>query len=232
MTEKLYDAWAKRTPYFEIRYKDNIVEKFTDYGKGVTSLGSARGKLFGAGYELLIIAFFIGLYHNQRKKLNEDSTKIKPLGQPIQFWGNIDSVKGRKAYPKLREFIFIALGAKTDINLIALDKGLITVRSAVDALMCTMDEYINWGLHYMEDKLIDNPNHYYKPTAFLEEFLSFDLDDEPNDEEPASLDEPKESSFKEIEEEAPSPKQRRARIGQKIEPISKKRDDSELPDEL
>lgn len=232
MTEKLYDAWAKRTPYFEIRYKDNIVEKFTDYGKGVTSLGSARGKLFGAGYEMLIIAFFIGLYHNQRKTLNEDSSKTKTLGQAIQFWGNIDSVKGRKAYPKLREFIFIALVAKTDIDLISLDKGLITVRSAVDALMRTMEEYINWGLHYMEDKLIDNPNHYYKPTAFLEEFLSFDLDDEPNDEEPASLDEPKESSFKEIEEEAPSPKQRRARIGQKIEPISKMRDDSELPDEL
>ena len=193
MTEKLYDAWAKRTPYFEIRYKDNIVEKFTDYGKGVTSLGSAKGKLFGAGYEMLIIAFFIGLYHDQRKKLNEDSTKTKTLGQAIQYWGNIDSVKGRKAYPKLREFIFIALVAKTDINLIDLDKGLITVRSAVDALMRTMEEYINWGLHYMEDKLIDNPNHYYKPTAFLEEFLSFDLEDEPVEEPHESLDESNDS---------------------------------------
>ena len=231
MTEKLYDAWAKKTPYFEIRYKDNIVEKFTDYGKGVTSLGSARGKLFGAGYEMLIIAFFIGLYHNQRKKLNEDSTKTKTLGQAIQYWGNIDSVKGRKAYPKLREFIFIALVAKTDIDLIALDKGLITVRSAVDALMCTMEEYINWGLHYMEDKLIDNPNHYYKPTAFLEEFLSFDLEDEPLEEQPESLDEPNDS-VQRIEEEVPQPKQKRARIGQKIEPISKRIEDSELPDEL
>lgn len=231
MTEKLYDAWAKRNPYFEIRYKDNIVEKFTDYGKGVTSLGSAKGKLFGAGYEMLIIAFFIGLYHNQRKKLNEDSSKTKQLGQPIQYWGNIDSVKGRKAYPKLREFIFIALVAKTDINLIDLDKGLITVRSAVDALMRTMEEYINWGLHYMEDKLIDNPNHYYKQTAFLEEFLSFDLEDEPLEEQPESLDEPNDS-VRRIEEEVPQPKQKRARIGQKIEPISKRIDDSELPDEL
>ena len=231
MTEKLYDAWAKKTPYFEIRYKDNIVEKFTDYGKGVTSLGSARGKLFGAGYEMLTIAFFIGLYHNQRKKLNEDSSKTKTLGQAIQFWGNIDSVKGRKAYPKLREFIFIALVAKTDIDLIALDKGLITVRSAVDALMCTMEEYINWGLHYMEDKLIDNPNHYYKPTAFLEEFLSFDLEDEPLEEQPESLDEPNDS-VQRIEEEVPQPKQKRARIGQKIEPIGRRVDDSEPPDDL
>jgi hypothetical protein len=178
----------------------------------------------------LIIAFFIGLYHNQRKKLNEDSSKTKQLGQPIQYWGNIDSVKGRKAYPKLREFIFIALVAKTDINLIDLDKGLITVRSAVDALMRTMEEYINWGLHYMEDKLIDNPNHYYKQTAFLEEFLSFDLEDEQLEEQPASLDEPNSSEI--LEEEAPQAKHRRTRIGQKIEPRSKKSENSELPDEL
>jgi hypothetical protein len=171
------------------------------------------------------------LYHNQRKKLNEDSSKTKQLGQPIQYWGNIDSVKGRKAYPKLREFIFIALVAKTDINLIDLDKGLITVRSAVDALMRTMEEYINWGLHYMEDKLIDNPNHYYKQTAFLEEFLSFDLEDEPLEEQPESLDEPNDS-VQRIEEEVPQPKQKRARIGQKIEPIRKRVDNSELPDEL
>ena len=85
MTEKLYDAWAKRNPYFEIRYKDNIVEKFTDYGKGVTNLGSAKGKLFGAGYEMLIIAFFIGLYHNQRKKLNEDSSKTKQQSSSQHF---------------------------------------------------------------------------------------------------------------------------------------------------
>ena len=121
--------------------------------------------------------------------------------------------------------------AKTDINLIDLDKGLITVRSAVDALMRTMEEYINWGLHYMEDKLIDNPNHYYKQTAFLEEFLSFDVEDEPLEEQPESLDEPNDS-VRRIEEEVPQPKQKRARIGQKIEPISKRIDDSELPDEL
>ena len=83
----------------------------------------------------------------------------------------------------------------------------------------------------MEDKLIDNPNHYYKQTAFLEEFLSFDLEDEPLEEQPESLDEPNDS-VRRIEEEVPQPKQKRARIGQKIEPISKRVDNSELPDEL
>ena len=193
MSEKLYDIWARRNPSWEKRYEDSVIKAFTDSGKGVTSLGSAKGKLFGAGYEIFIIAYFIGLYNDQRRKLIDDSTRIKTFGQPIQFWGNIDSVKGRKAYPKLREFIFTSLVAKTDFDFIALDKGLFSNKKAVDALVTTMEEYANWGFHYIEDKLMDNPNYFYRETAFLEVFLSFDnqcstkaADDD--DDEPDSLD--------------------------------------------
>ncbi len=187
--EKLYDLWAKRNPNWEKRYEDSIIKNFSDYGRGVTKLGDAKGKLFGAGYEIFIIAFFIGLYYDKRRKLIDDSTKIKSFGQPIQFWGNIDSVKGRKAYPKLKEFIFIALVAKTDFDFIALDKNLITTRKAVDILMQTMEEYANWGFNFIEDKLIDNSNYFYKETAFLEIFLSFNVVQElSEEEEPESLD--------------------------------------------
>lgn len=96
------------------------------------------------------------------------------FGQPIQYWGNLDSVKGRKAYPKLREYIFTALVARTDVDFVALEKGEITSRKAVDLLMQTMEEYANWGFHFMEDKLIDAPNHFFRETAFLEVFLAFD----------------------------------------------------------
>ena len=188
--EKLYDIWAKRNPNWEKRYEDSVIKNFSDYGKGVTRLGDAKGKLFGAGYEIFIIAFFIGLYYNQRRKLIDDSTKIKFFGLAIQHWGNIDSVKGRKAYPKLREFIFTALIAKTEFDFIALDKNLVTARKAVDALMQTMEEYANWGFHFIEDKLIDNPNYFYKETAFLEIFLTFDATSSilEEDDEPESLD--------------------------------------------
>lgn len=189
MAEKLYDVWARRNPNWEKRYEESIIKNFSDYGKGVTNLGDAKGKLFGAGYEIFIIAFFIGLYYNQRRKLIEDSTKIKSFGQPIQYWGNIDSAKGRKAYPKLREFIFTALVANTDFDFIALDKGLVTPRKAVDALMQTMEEYANWGFHFIEDKLIDNPNYFYRETAFLEVFLTFDASTTDSaDDEPEPLD--------------------------------------------
>lgn len=185
--EKLYDLWAARDPYWEKRYEEDIIKNFCDYGRGATNLREDRAKTFGGGYEIFIVAFFIGLYFDQRRKLNEDNQKKKKFGHPIQFWGNIDSkVKDRKKYEVLREYIFIALVARTNIDFIALEKGEMRPRNAVDMLMQTMEEYANWGFHFMEDKLIDDPNYFFRETAFLEIFLAFDAtpvasgeDDEP-----------------------------------------------------
>ena len=55
--------------------------------------------------------------------------------------------------------------------------------------MQTMEEYANWGFNFIADKMIDNPNHFYSETAFLEVFLSFDVTNVINDEdEPETLD--------------------------------------------
>ena len=190
--EKLFDLWANRNPNWEIKYEETILKTFCDYGKGSTLLQEARGKIFGAGYEIIIIAFFIGLYHNRRKELTPDTTKKKGLGQPIKYWGNLDSKPGRTAYPEIRRYMFAALVARTDIDLIALDKGDITPRKVVDKLMTTMEEYINWGLDYMAEKMEDNPNYYFKETSFLREFMEFiapdTSKDESSDDEPESLD--------------------------------------------
>lgn len=190
--EKLFDLWGNRNPDWEIKYEDSIVKTFCDYGKGTTIYQDVRGKIFGAGYEILVIAFFLGLYHNQRKPLTPDTTKKKQLGQPIKFWGNLDSKPGRVAYPNIRKYMFAALIARTDIDLIALDKGDITPRKVVDKLMVTMEEYINWGLDYIAEKMEDNPNYYFKETAFLREFMEFiapeEKKDESNDDEPEALD--------------------------------------------
>ncbi len=186
--ERLYDSWAGRNPQWEIKYED-IIKTLCDYGKGESSLREARGKLFGAGYELYIMAFFIGLYFNQRKPLLADNTKRKGFGQPIQYWGNIESRMGRKAYPKIREYIFAALIARTDIDFIALEKGDITLRKVVDMLIQTMEEYANCGFKFIKDKIEDDPNYFYKETAFLEVFLSFEANNQEElDEEPESLD--------------------------------------------
>ncbi len=189
-TEKIYDLWARRNPQWEKRYEDSIIKNFCDYGRGATSLREDRGKIFGGGYEIFIVAFFMGLYFDKKRPLIEDTQKRKTFGQPIQYWGNLDSVKGRKAYPKLREYIFTALVARTDIDFIALEKGEITTNKAVDMLMRTMEEYANFGFHFMEDKLMDDPNYFFRETAFLEIFLAFDssVTENTDEDEPESLD--------------------------------------------
>lgn len=172
-TEKLSDIWGRRNPEFEIRYEDYIIKMFSDYGKGSTGLQESRGKLFGAGYEIYIIAFFIGLYFDQRRPMNPDPNKKKGFGHPIQYWGNQETRRGRKSYAKIREYIFVALITKSNINFIDLDKGKITKSKVVDKLIETMEEYANYGFFYMEDKLTDNPDFFFRNSAFLDIFLNF-----------------------------------------------------------
>ena len=61
---------------------------FANYGEGVNSNQGFRGKIFGAGYEVYILAFFIGLYCDRTKPLVEDKAKIKKFGPHISEWGN------------------------------------------------------------------------------------------------------------------------------------------------
>lgn len=171
--ETLYELWGKRNPQWEKRYQESILEVFSDYGKGVNKYQDVRGKIFGAGYEVFILAFFIGLYYNQTKPLTEDKAKLKSLGQAIVYWGNIETRTGRTAYPRIREYMFAALIARTDIDLIALDKGEITPRAVVDKMMDKMEEYANFGFSYIQEKLEDDPNYFFKETAFLTVFQSF-----------------------------------------------------------
>lgn len=171
--ESLFDLWSRRDPNWEIRYQESIMDVFCDYGKGRNSFQAARGKYFGAGYEIFIIAFFIGLYFDQTKPLIADKAKVKHFGWSIQKWGNIEFRLGRTPYDKIQKFIFAALIARTDVDLIALDKGEISSRKVVDQLMDKMEQYANFGFSYIAEKMKDDPNYFFKETAFLHLFLSF-----------------------------------------------------------
>ncbi len=75
-----------------------------------------------------------------------------------------------------------ALVARTDIDLIALDKGKTTTRKVVDMLMEKMEQYANFGFSFIAEKMEDDPNYFFKETAFLHLFLSFLPKDEEHDE--------------------------------------------------
>lgn len=169
--EKLIDLWGRRNPRFEKRYEQSVIRVISDYGVGASVNTGAKGKILGAGYEPYIMAFFIGLYANKRISLSEDASELKGLGQPLQYWGNLDSKKFRKAYPNLRSYIFIALVAKTDIDWIALDKGVIESGAVVTALVNTMEEYANYGFSVMEEKLNEDKGYFFSNRAFLDMFL-------------------------------------------------------------
>lgn len=172
--DKLKDLWEGRDPQFDIQFEESIIRNLCDYGKGTSQYQDARGKVLGAGYEAYIMAFFIGLYYNKTLPLPLDSKSKKGFGWPIRNWGNVENRKGRKSYHELTTFMFVALVARADIDFIALDKGEITARKAVDILIQKMEEYANYGFHYMLNEKLDiNPGYFYRNTAFLDIFTGF-----------------------------------------------------------
>lgn len=172
---KIFNLWAKRDPEWETKYEDSLLRVLCDYGKGTTSYQETRAKLFGAGYELYILAFFIGLYYGQTRNLNIDKAKRKRFGWAIENWGTGEARGGRKQYAQIREYMFMALVARTEIDWIALDKGEISPRQVVDALIDKMEAYANFGFAFMMDKMEENPDYFFKETAFLQIFLDFML---------------------------------------------------------
>ena len=177
--DSLFDAWSKKNPEWEKKYAELLMEPFTDYGRGTSQYTVSRGKIFGAGYEMFIIGFFIGLYFDKTRKLPDDKSKRKDFGHPIMFWGSQEGKLklGRTSYKKIQEYMFAALVAKTDIDFISLEKGDITVNDAANSLKNKMEEYANYGFHYLEDMLENDPNILFKESAFLKIFTSFISDD-------------------------------------------------------
>lgn len=177
--ESLFDAWSKKNPEWEKKYAEVLMEPFTDYGRGTSQYTVSRGKIFGAGYEMFIIGFFIGLYFDKTRKLPDDKSRRKHFGHPIMFWGSQDGKAklGRTSYKKIQEYMFAALIAKTDIDFISLEKGETTVNDAANSLLDKMEEYANYGFHYLEDMLENDPNSLFKESAFLKIFTAFISED-------------------------------------------------------
>ncbi len=44
--------------------------------------------------------------------------------------------------------------------------------------MKKMEEYANFGFYYMEEKMIENPDYFFRDKAFLRVFLQFINTDE------------------------------------------------------
>ena len=169
--ESLYETWLNRMDsYYESKYKEPVVDFLCQYGGGSTDGRMAKGKIFNAGYEVFIYAFFVGLYYGERKPLSGEKLKFR---MEMTTWGRKKNEIGRKSYTILQKYIFTALVAKSDVDLIALDKGDIDVNEVCDVLMNTLNEYANSGFSLLKDQIDKKPDCFFENTGLLDYIKNF-----------------------------------------------------------
>lgn len=167
--KNLFDKWKTKIPKYSEVHKDlftSLSQKFGAEGEKKINLG----KHFSTNYELYTYAFFLGLYNNELVPIPDGEKKID-FSHHIQHWGSKTTISARKDFTNLQENMFMALVAKTDIDIIALEKGEIDEESIIKSLIKTMESYTNGGLILIKEKLEENPNYFLQPTSFLNMIL-------------------------------------------------------------
>lgn len=167
--KSLFDKWKTRIPKYSEVHNDlftSLSQKFGAEGEKKLNMG----KHFSTNYELYIYAFFLGLYSNEFAPIPEEEKKMD-FSHHIQYWGSKTTISTRKDFTNLQENIFIALIAKTDIDLVALEKGGLNEDDAVKMLIKTMESFTNGGLILIKEKMEENPNYFLQPTSFLNMIL-------------------------------------------------------------
>jgi hypothetical protein len=167
----LYETWLNRIDsYYEEQFFQPVVEALCQYRGGTTDGRIAKGKSFNAGYEVFIYAFFLGLYYGERKPLVGEKRKFR---MEMSSWGRKKNEEGRKSYTILQKYIFAALVAKSDVDLIALDHGRIGVDEVCDVLMTTLNEYANAGFYLMRDQMAQQQDCFFENSGLLQFIRNF-----------------------------------------------------------
>ncbi len=171
--DNLFDKWKTKIPKYSEEHKDlfnSLSQKFGAEGEKKINLG----KHFSTNYELYMYAFFLGLYNEEIAPIPEKEKKTD-FSHAIQHWGSKSTISTRNDFTNLQENIFLALVAKSDIDLIALEKGEIKDDEVVKALIHVMESYTNGGLILIKEKIDENPNYFLQPTSFLNMILDSKL---------------------------------------------------------
>lgn len=167
MIKNLYEEWKKSSALkYETIFHTPIVNAFCQWQSSTDTGRDAKGRIFNAGYEVFIYAFFVGLYRNERRP---QIGQTKSFSMEIFRLGDVSERKtDRKKYTEIQQYIFAALVAKTDLDLVAFDQGQITVDEAVSKLMTTLNEYANAGFYAINDKLSHQDDFFTNSENVLE----------------------------------------------------------------
>lgn len=161
--DSLFDEWRRVIPQYSTRFKDlfaSLAHKYTASSEKVSSLG----KHFEVQYELYTYAFFLGLYSDTRVKFGDDEKKWN-FSNPIETWGSRRTT--RKDYKYIQDYMFMAVVAKSDTDLLALEKGEIESKEIVKQLSNVLEEYVYGGLTIISEKMEDGLNPFLTNDSFM-----------------------------------------------------------------
>ena len=177
--EDLFSDWKVSTPKYDKRFRESLFDTFSKKGGGSERAKKSLGKHFSNNYELYMFAFFLGLYNKKHIEIPEDSEQVD-FSHNIQNWGN-KSALGRKDFTSLQEYMFMALIAKTEIDMVALEKGKISSSSVVKKMRVTMESYTNGGLIMLDNLVNSEKGAFFDPTFFLKQIIDAANNDSDND---------------------------------------------------
>jgi hypothetical protein len=171
--DSLFNLWKSKIPKYSAVHKD-LFDSLSAKGGAEGEKKISLGKHFSNNYELYMYAFFYGLYEDEQVPISKKDN-VRDFSYAIEFWGR-KSTPLRSDFTILQQFIFAALIAKTDVDMIALDKGEITSEDVVKELIEKMQAYANGGLQLIKEKLEENPNHFLPSTSFLDLIIGEDVE--------------------------------------------------------
>lgn len=172
--DSLFDKWKTKIPKYDEGFREPLFDSLSKKFGGSEKMKVDLGKHFSNNYELYMYAFFLGLYNEESITIPEKAKKVD-FSHHIQYWGSKGTRLERKDFTILQEYMFMALIAKTDIDLIALEKGDVDEEDVISELVQTMESYTNGGLTLIKEQLEDNPNYFLQPTSFLNMILDSKL---------------------------------------------------------
>lgn len=163
--EGLLKQFSKRKP----RYKKSfhfLFESFARKFGGSEETKIEDAKSFSTIYELYTYAFFLGLYADEKfliEKDEETETFIE-----FDSFAKTGSRLGRKDIRDLRDIIFAALIAKSDINLLELENyEEIEVTRFITDLKNDFEGYANYGLLLIKEKYEEDKGFFLDRYAFF-----------------------------------------------------------------
>lgn len=176
--DNLFDRWKTKIPKYSEEFREPLFDSLSKKFGGSEKSRVDLGKHFSNNYELYMYAFFLGLYNDEFIPIPETSKKVD-FSHAIQHWGSKGNRLDRKDFTILQEFIFAALIAKSNVNLVTLEKGEVTVEEVVKDLIHIMESYTNGGLTLIREKLEENSNLFLQPTSFLNMILDSKIGQKP-----------------------------------------------------